>query len=84
MKISDILQEEFVSTRLPGKSKEEVLNSIIDLLRGSKKIKDLDKVRDAIFEREKIMSNRRREGIRDSAWQDRCSKRYSRCVCGNK
>jgi fructose-specific phosphotransferase system IIA component len=56
MKISDILQEEFVSTRLPGKSKDEVLNSLIELLRGSKKIKDLEKVREAIFEREKIMS----------------------------
>ena len=32
MKISDILQEEFVSTKLPGKSKDEVLNSLIDLL----------------------------------------------------
>ncbi len=56
MKISDILQEEFVSTKLPGKSKDEVLNSLIDLLKSSKKIKDLDKVREAIFEREKIMS----------------------------
>jgi fructose-specific phosphotransferase system IIA component len=56
MKISDILQEEFVSTKLPGKSKDEVLNSLIDLLKSSKKIKDLEKVREAIFEREKIMS----------------------------
>ncbi len=56
MKISDILQEEFVSTKLPGKTKDEVLNSIIELLGNSKKIKDLEKVRDAIFEREKIMS----------------------------
>ena len=56
MKISDILQDEFVSTKLPGKSKEEVLNSVIDLLKSSKKIKDLEKVREAIFEREKIMS----------------------------
>ncbi len=56
MKISDILQEEFVSTKLPGKTKEEVLNSLIDQLKSSKKIKDLEKVREAIFEREKIMS----------------------------
>jgi len=56
MKISDILQEEFVSTKLPGKTKDEVLNAVIDLLGSSKKIRDLDKVRDAIFEREKIMS----------------------------
>ncbi|MGC8594763.1 MAG: PTS sugar transporter subunit IIA [Candidatus Kryptoniota bacterium] len=56
MKISDILQEEFVSTRLPGKNKEEVLNFLIDLLKNSKKVKDLEKVREAIFDREKIMS----------------------------
>jgi Phosphotransferase system mannitol/fructose-specific IIA domain (Ntr-type) len=56
MKISDILQEEFVSTKLPGKNKEEVLNFLIDLLKNSKKVKDLGKVREAIFDREKIMS----------------------------
>lgn len=56
MKISDILQEDLVSTKLPGKNKEEVLNFLIDLLKNSKKVKDLGKVREAIFEREKIMS----------------------------
>jgi fructose-specific phosphotransferase system IIA component len=56
MKISDILTEETVKTALPGDSKDEILDAMIDLIATSPKVLDKAKVRQAIFEREKIMS----------------------------
>lgn len=56
MRISDILTEEVIATGLPGGSKEEIIDAMIDLVASSPKILDKDKVREAVFEREKIMS----------------------------
>jgi len=56
MRISDILTEEVVATDLPGGSKEEIIDAMIDLVAISPKIIDKEKVREAVFEREKIMS----------------------------
>jgi PTS system fructose-specific IIC component len=56
MKITSILTEDLIQVNIPGQSKDDVINAIIDLSVKSQKIKDIDKVRQAIFEREKIMS----------------------------
>jgi fructose PTS system EIIBC or EIIC component len=56
MKISDILDESLVKTNLPGKTKDEVISEMVDLVSTSKKVLDKEKVKEAIFEREKIMS----------------------------
>lgn len=56
MKISDILDEKLVITNLPGNEKEEIIDGLINLVAQSPKVLDKDKVRAAIFEREKIMS----------------------------
>ncbi len=56
MKISDILEEKFVFPNLPGATKEDVINGMIEIIGQSPKILDKEKVRAAIFEREKIMS----------------------------
>ncbi|MCZ7555910.1 MAG: PTS sugar transporter subunit IIA [Bacteroidia bacterium] len=56
MKITSILTEDLIKVNIPGDTKEDVINAIIDLAAKSQKIKDLEKVRQAIFEREKIMS----------------------------
>jgi fructose-specific phosphotransferase system IIA component len=56
VKISDILTEHLVKTDLPGDSKEQILDLMIDLVSASPKVLDKKKVHDAIFEREKIMS----------------------------
>jgi fructose-specific phosphotransferase system IIA component len=56
MKISDILDEKLVITNLPGNEKEEIIDGLINLVAQSPKVLDKDKVRTAIFEREKIMS----------------------------
>src|SRR5947209_1857818 len=56
MHIASILEEQFIALKLPAKTKEEALNSMVDLFKGSPKVLDLEKIRAAILEREKIMS----------------------------
>ncbi len=56
MKISDILEEKLVAPNLQGSTKEEVIDGLINLVSQSPKVLDKEKVRNAIFEREKIMS----------------------------
>ena len=56
MKISDILEEKVIATNLRGQAKDEIINAMVDLVGLSSKVLDKEKVRIAIFEREKIMS----------------------------
>ncbi len=56
MKISDILDETSIRTHLAGTTKDEIILQMIDIVAASKKVLDKEKVKDAIFEREKIMS----------------------------
>lgn len=56
MKISDILTEDLVVTHLEGNSKRDVIDAMVDIVARSPKVQDVEKVRAAIFEREKIMS----------------------------
>jgi fructose-specific phosphotransferase system IIA component len=56
MRISEILTEEYVVPGLKGGSKEEIIDALIELAARSPKVLDKEKVRTAIFEREKIMS----------------------------
>src|SRR3989339_1331255 len=56
MKVTDILKKEFIISDLKGKQKEEVINELIDLFNNDKRVNDIEKVRSAVLEREKIMS----------------------------
>jgi fructose-specific phosphotransferase system IIA component len=56
MRITDILTERFVRTNLAGATKDEVLNAVIEVAAASERVLDKEKLREAIFEREKIMS----------------------------
>jgi len=56
MRIVDLLNEKVVRTNLPGTSKNEIINAIIDVAATQERVLDKEKVREAIFEREKIMS----------------------------
>ena len=56
MKITDILTEDLIVTGLQGNSKDDIIDKMVDLVGGSPKVLDLEKVRKAIFERERIMS----------------------------
>jgi len=56
MKLSELLSEEVIIPELSGKSKEEVINELIDLFQNDSRVNDIDKVRTAVMEREKVMS----------------------------
>lgn len=56
MKISDLLKPEFVIPEMKGKTKEEVINELIDLFKDDERVNDLDRIRSSVLEREKIMS----------------------------
>jgi fructose-specific phosphotransferase system IIA component len=56
MRISDILTEDLIVTGLEGNSKDDIIDKMVDLVGTSPKVLDLEKVRKAIFERERIMS----------------------------
>jgi len=56
MKITDILTEDLIVTGLEGNSKDDIIDKMVDLVGSSPKVLDLEKVRKAIFERERIMS----------------------------
>ncbi|MBL7986832.1 MAG: PTS sugar transporter subunit IIA [Chlorobi bacterium] len=56
MHISSILSTAFIATKLQAETKEEALNSMVNMLETSPKVITLEKVRMAILEREKIMS----------------------------
>ncbi len=56
MKISDILKEKVTRIKLIAKDKTEAINKMIDLANNSGNIIDLEKVRECVFEREKLVS----------------------------
>jgi len=56
MKITDILNEKVIVTKLPGTTKGDILNAMIELAATSDRVIDKEKMRSAILEREKIMS----------------------------
>jgi fructose-specific phosphotransferase system IIA component len=56
MKITDILSEKVIVTKLPGTTKTDILNAMIELAATSDRVLDKERMRSAILEREKIMS----------------------------
>ncbi len=56
MKVSDVLTKDVVRVDLPGTTKEEVIDALIELVAKQPKVLNKEKVRTAIYEREKIMS----------------------------
>ncbi|KAB2908877.1 MAG: PTS sugar transporter subunit IIA [Ignavibacteriales bacterium] len=56
MKLSDLLKTELIIPELTGTTKEEVINEMVDLFDDDPRVDDIQKVRTAVFEREKIIS----------------------------
>lgn len=54
--IYQLLSPQTISVGLPGTTKPEVLNNLIDLLQGHPLVQDLETIRTAVFEREEMMS----------------------------
>lgn len=56
MKVSELLKPEFIISDLKGESKEEIINELIDLFKNDPRVEDIEKVRSAVLDREKVMS----------------------------
>lgn len=56
MKLSDLLHKDFIIADLKGTAKEDVINELVNLFKDDSRVIDLKKVREAVLEREKIMS----------------------------
>ena len=56
MKLSDLLHKDFIIADLKNTAKEDVINELIDLFNNDGRVIDLKKVRDAVLDRENIMS----------------------------
>jgi len=56
MKVFELLDEKFILTGFKSDQKEKIINELIDLYNKSDKVNDLEKVRMAVIEREKVMS----------------------------
>ena len=56
MKVSELLQENFILTKFKNTDKENVINELIDLYKNNDKVVDIEQVRKSVLDREKIMS----------------------------
>ncbi len=56
MKISEILKIDKIIPELKGKDKESIILELIDQFEGDNRVEDLKKVKEAVLERENIMS----------------------------
>jgi fructose PTS system EIIBC or EIIC component len=56
MRICDILRIDRIIPSVKGKTKEEILNEMVDLFKDDDRVLEIEEMRSAIHEREKIMS----------------------------
>jgi PTS system fructose-specific IIC component len=56
MKVTDILKTDFIISELKGNEKTVIINELINLFENDSRVNDIEKVRSAVLEREKIMS----------------------------
>jgi fructose-specific phosphotransferase system IIA component len=56
MRVSEILSKEFIIAELSSTDKESAINELIDLFNNDPRVDDIEKVRQAVLDREKIMS----------------------------
>jgi fructose PTS system EIIBC or EIIC component len=56
MKVHELLNLKYVLTEFQSENKNDVINELVDLLKGDERIIDLEEVRKCVFEREEKMS----------------------------
>jgi fructose-specific phosphotransferase system IIA component len=56
MKVHELLSIKYVLTEFKSENKNDVINELVDLLKGDERIIDLEEVRKCVFEREEKMS----------------------------
>ncbi len=55
MKITDVLKIESIIPDLEGRTKTDLINELIDRLKGDSRVDDLEELRRAVFDREKVI-----------------------------
>jgi len=56
MKVHELLDIKYILTEFKSENKDDVINELVDLLKGDSRIVDLEEVRKCVFEREEKMS----------------------------
>lgn len=56
MKVSELLNEKNILTDFSSDKKNDIINELIDLLKGDERVVNLEEVRNCVFEREEKMS----------------------------
>jgi len=56
MKVHELLDLKYILTEFKSEKKDDVINELVDLLKGDERIIDLEEVRKCVFEREEKMS----------------------------
>jgi fructose PTS system EIIBC or EIIC component len=56
MKVHELLSTKNILTEFKNENKEDVINELVDLLKGDERVFDLEEIRKCVFEREEKMS----------------------------
>jgi len=56
MKVYELLQTNNILTEFKSENKNDVINELVDLLKGDERVTDLEEIRKCVFEREEKMS----------------------------
>jgi fructose PTS system EIIBC or EIIC component len=56
MKVYELLNPKYILNEFESENKDDVINELIDLLKGDERVIDLEEARKCVFDREKIMS----------------------------
>jgi len=56
MKVHELLEPKNILTEFKSENKDDVINELVDLLKGDERVIDLEEIRKCVFEREEKMS----------------------------
>jgi fructose-specific phosphotransferase system IIA component len=80
MRLTDVLNENFVDISLSGTNRDECIKELIDKLVTAKTINNADSIFDAVLEREKIMTTGVGNGIAIPHCKHSDSRNFSVCL----
>ena len=80
MRLTDVLNEDFINISLTGKNRDECIRELIDKLATAKTIKNVDTIFNAVLEREKIMTTGVGNGIAIPHCKHSDSPEFSVCL----
>ena len=80
MRLTDVLNENFVNITLSGTNRDECIKELIDKLVAAKTINNADSIFDAVLEREKIMTTGVGNGIAIPHCKHSDSRNFSICL----